>query len=146
MDAFKKKYGSHLPTSSLPAKSSIESFGEMIWKGTLKAVTLAHVVSAKDQDQQEEARPEPSRQMDMHLGSTVTILTKRRYISTMPTSTEDLRQKYRIMSNCWLLAQMWQPARHLFSDLTLLTYPTFCDELLSDKNFMLDRPCAWATS
>ena len=35
------------------------------------------------------------------------------------------------MSNCWLLPQMPQPARHLFSDLTVLTVPDFCDELLS---------------
>ena len=57
----------------------------------------------------------------------------------MPTSTEGLRLKYRVLSNCWLLAQMRQPVRHLFSDLTVLTFPTFCDELLSDKNFVLDK-------
>ena len=34
---------------------------------------------------------------------------------------------------------MRQPARHLFSDLTVLTFPTFCDELLSDKHFLLDK-------
>ena len=43
------------------------------------------------------------------------------------------------MSNCCLLAQMRQPARHLFSDLTVLTFPAFCDELLSDKNFFLEK-------
>ena len=75
----------------------------------------------------------------MHLDSTLTIQTKRRYMSTMPTTTEGLRQKYRIMSNCWLLAQMRQPARHLFSDLTVLTFPAFCDELLSEKNFLLEK-------
>ena len=77
--------------------------------------------------------------MEMHLDSTLTIQTKRRHMSSMPTTTEGLRQKYRIMSNCWLLAQMRQPARHLFSDLTVLTCPTFCDERLSDKNFLLDK-------
>ena len=75
----------------------------------------------------------------MHLYSTLTIQTKRRYMSTMPTTTEGLRQKYRIMRNCWLLAQMRQPARHLFSDLTVLTFPAFCDELLSAKNFLQEK-------
>ena len=139
MDAFKNKFGSHIPPSALPAQSYFESFEEMLANGTLKAVTLAHVVSAKEQELQDEARPEPSRQMGLHLDSTLTIQTKRRYMSAMPSSTEELRLKYRIMSNCWLLAQMRQPARHLFSDLTVLTFPTFCDELLSEKNFMLDK-------
>ena len=103
----------------------------MLANGTLKAVTLAHVVSAKEQEDQEGARPEPSRQMGVHLDSTSTIQTKRRYTSTLPTTTEGLRQKYRIQSNCWLLAQERQPARHLFPDLTVLTFPAFCDELLS---------------
>ena len=111
----------------------------MLANGTLKAVTLAHVVSAKGQEDQDEARPEPSRQMGMHLDSTLTVQTKRRHMASMPTSTEGLRLKYRVFSNCWFLEQMRQPARHLFSNLTVLTFPTFCDELLSDKNFLLDK-------
>ena len=57
----------------------------------------------------------------------------------MPTTTEGLRQKYRIMSNWWLLAQMRQPARHLFSDLTVRTFTAFCDELLSNKSFQPEK-------
>ena len=135
MNAFKNKYGSHIPANALPAQSFFESFEEMLANGTLKA----HVVSAKEQEDQDEARPEPSRQMEMHLDSTLTIQTKRRHMASMPTSTEGLRLKYRVLSNCWLLAQMRQPALHLFSGLTVLTFPTFCDELLSDKNFLLDK-------
>ena len=44
-----------------------------------------------------------------------------------PTSTEELRDKYVIMSNMWLLAQMRQPGRHLYADLL--------SELLSTRNF-----------
>ena len=73
-----------------------ESSEETIPNDTLKAVTLGHAVSAKEQEQSEEARPELQRQMGMPVDSTLTIQTKRRYMSTMPTSTEDLRQKYRI--------------------------------------------------
>ena len=139
MDYFKNKFGSRIPTSSLPAQSYYESFEEMTANGTLKAVTLAHVVSAKEQELQDEARPEPSEQMGLRLDSTITFQTKRRCMSTMPSSTEELRQKYRIMSNCWLQAQVQQPVRSLFSDLTVLTFPTFCDELLSEKNFLLQK-------
>ena len=103
---FKNKYGSHIPTSALPAQSFFESFEEMVANGTLKGITLAHVVSAKEQEAQDEARPEPSRQMGLHLDSTLTIQTKRKYMSAMPSNTEELSQKYRIMSNCWLLAHM----------------------------------------
>ena len=139
MDAFKNKCGRHISANALPAQTFFESFEEMLANGTLKAVTLAHVVSAKEQEEQDDSRPEPSRQMGMHLDSALTLQTHRRHMSSMPTTMEGLRQKYRIMSNCWLLAQMRQPARHLFSDLTVLTCPTFCDELLSDKNFLLDK-------
>ena len=139
MESFKIKFGSHIPSSSLLAQSFFESFEEVLANSTMKAVTLAHVVSTKEQEDQEDAQPEPSRQMGMHLDSTWTIQTRRRYVSSMPTTTEGLRQKYRILTNCWLLAQMRQLARHLFSDLTLLAFRAFCDELLSDKNFLLEK-------
>ena len=132
MDSFKLKFGSHIPSSSLPRQSLFESFEEMLANGTMKAVTMAHFVSAKEQEDQDDARPEPSRQMGMHLDSTLTIQTKRKYMSSMPTTTEGLRQKYRIMCNCWLECD----SPH---DLTVLTFPAFCDELLSDKNFLLEK-------
>ena len=132
MDSFKIKFGSHISSSSPPAQSFSESSEEMLANGTMKAVTLAHVVSAKEQEDQEDARPEPSGRMGMRLDCTLTIQTRRRYMSSTPTATEGLRQKYIIMSNCWLLAQMRQPARHLFSDLTVLTFPASCDELLKE--------------
>ena len=72
-DPFKLKFGSHIPSSSWPGRSFFESFEEMLANGTMKAVTLAHVVSAKEQEDQDDARPELSRQMGMHLDSTLTI-------------------------------------------------------------------------
>ena len=93
MDSFRIKFGSHIPSSSLPAQSFFESFEEMLANGTMEAVALAHMVSAKEQEDQEDARPEPSRQMGMHLDSMLTIQTRRRYMSSMPTTTEVLRQK-----------------------------------------------------
>ena len=40
---------------------------------------------------------------------------------------------------CWLLAKLRQSGRHLYCDLTEMTFPRFCDELLSQKNFLLDK-------
>ena len=82
MDAFKNKKGGHIPSSALPSQSYFDSFAEMLANGTLKAVTLAHVVSAKEQEEEEHARPEPSCQLGMHLE------TKRTFMSEMPTTTE----------------------------------------------------------
>ena len=73
MDSFKVKCVSHIPSSSLPTQSCFESFEEMLAKGTMKAVTLAHVVSAQEQEDQEDAQPGPSRQVGMHLDSALTI-------------------------------------------------------------------------
>ena len=69
------------------------SHSSSLANGTLKGITLAHVVSAKEQEAEDEARPEPSRQMGLHLDSTLTIQMKRRYMSAMLSSTEELRQK-----------------------------------------------------
>ena len=54
MDSFKLKFGSHIPSSSLPGQSFFESFEEMLANGTMKAVSLAHVVSAKEQEDQDD--------------------------------------------------------------------------------------------
>ena len=40
-------------------------------------------------------------------------------------------------ANCWLMGQMRQPGRHLFSDLHRNTFTDFLDVLLSKKNFLL---------
>ena len=39
------------------------------------------------------------------MDSRLTIQTRRRYTSTEPTNGEELRAKYRVMSNLWLLAK-----------------------------------------
>ena len=46
------------------------------------------------------------------------------------------------MSNLWLLAKMRQPARQIFADFSETTFPKILDELLSEKNFLLDRNIA----
>ena len=55
--------------------------------------------------------------MNLHLDGQLSIQTKRRFVSSSPTTPEQLRLKYKVLANCWLMGQMRQPGRHLFSDL-----------------------------
>ena len=57
----------------------------------------------------------------------------------MPTDPESLRTKYRVMTNIWLLAQLRQPGRQLYADLTKDTFNDFLEELLSTDTDFLDR-------
>ena len=87
--------------------------------------------------------------MGMHLESTLTLQTKKRYISRIPTDPESLRTKYRVMTNLWLLAQLRQPGRQLYADLAKDTFNDFLEELLSTDNFLMKRQIegeTWAAS
>ena len=77
--------------------------------------------------------------MGVLLDSTLTIQTRRRFVSTAPTNTEELRTKYKIMTNMWLFAQMREPGRKLYEDLDKHTFMDFAEELISEKNFLLER-------
>ena len=57
----------------------------------------------------------------------------------MPTDSESLRTKYRVMTNLWLLAQLLQPGRQLYTDLTKDTFNDFLEELLSTVNFLYEK-------
>ena len=114
----------------LPAQSYFEQFEEHLADGCFEAERLTQVVSAREEKDQKALKPEPARQCGLHLDSTLTIQIKRRFLSTIPTTTEQFRAKYRVMSNCWLLAKFRQ---------WRMTFPRFCDELLSQKNFLLDK-------
>ena len=46
------------------------------------------------------------------------------------------------MTHMWLMAQMWQPTRPLCSDLTKDTFNDLLEELLSTRNFLLEREVA----
>ena len=142
LDRFKEKYGEHLHDNRLPSQSYYEAFEEKLSDGQLTAETLAHVVSLQEELDQKAKHPEPTRQLGLHLDSSLTIQTKRRYMSHMPSSTEQLRQKYKVMTHMWLLAQMRQPTRPLYSDLTKDTFNDLLEELLSTRNFLLERQVA----
>ena len=133
VDQFKAKYGQFLPDNTSPAQSYYEAFEEKLADGELQAETLAHVLDIHEEETPRALKPEPSRQVGLHLDATLTIQTCRRYMSTMPTTTEELRDKFAMR----LLAQLRQPGRALYSDLTprneLLT------EQLSTRSSRLER-------
>ena len=116
MLAFRNKFGKHTPDEKLPAQSCYEAFADKLAIGALKAEPLAMVVSAFDEEQQEKNKPEPERQYGLSLDSKLTITTKKRIVSSEPVNEKDLRDKYAIMTNMWLLGQMKQPGRSIYRD------------------------------
>ena len=57
----------------------------------------------------------------------------------MPADQESLRSKYRVMTNLWFLAQVRQPGRQLYADLTKDTLNDFLEELLSTDKFVMKK-------
>ena len=136
--AFKVKYGKNIHPSRLPAQSYYESYEEKLSNTTWRAEPLTHVVSLQEEEKQKALRPEPARSIGIHLDSSLSIQTQRRFMSSVPTTIEDLRTKYKVMANMFLLAQMRQPSRHLYRGLEVNTFSDFLDELLSDRNFLME--------
>ena len=60
----------------------------------------------------------------------------------MPQTTEQLRTKYRIMSNMWLLAQMRQPGCRLYEEFNDSAWSDLLDELSSEDMFQLEQEVA----
>ena len=105
----------------------------------LRAEPLDQVISQAEAEEQDRTKPEPARQYGVHLDSRLTLQTRRKYTSSHPTDVEELRAKYDVMSNLWLLTQMRQPERALYTDLSPLSFPRMLKELLSKKNFNLKK-------
>ena len=105
----------------------------------LQAEPLDQVASQAEAEEQDQKKPDPPRQYGMHLNATLTIQTRRRYSSTLPKNLEELRQKYDVLSNCWLLGQQRQPGRALYSDVDSSTFPRILKELLGKKHFALKK-------
>ena len=99
---------------------------------------MAHVISLQEEEKQIALRPEPSRSVGIHLDSSLSIQTQRRFVAKMFTNIEDLRTQYKVMATMFLLAKMRQPSRHLYKDLEVNTFSDILDELLSDRNFLME--------
>ena len=143
---FKEKYGVtqcddellNVADEEMSAQSHVESFQESLSNGPH---ALAHDSSHTEEEHQSNQRPEPARQFPSHLGSTLSLATKRRFTGSMPKDTEQLRIKDSIMSNIWLRAKLRQLCRSLYSHLTLQTLTEFPNVLLSGKNFRTSERC-----
>ena len=131
---FKQQYGMSIHDAKLPAQSYFESFEERLHSGVLEAETLPHVVSLEEERVQIASKPELPTQMEMHLDSTLTLQTKKRYISHVPTDPESLRTKNRVMTNLWLLAQLRQLGRQHYANLTKDIFNDFLG-IIVDRQF-----------
>ena len=136
---FKSKYGNDLQKEELPAQAYFEEFQEKLSAGMLQAEPLSQMISQAEAEEQERKKPDPPRQYGLHLNASLTIQTRRRYTSTEPKDIEELRAKYDLLSNCWLLGQQRQPGRSIYADLSPTTFPRILKELLGKKNFALKK-------
>ena len=139
MYAFRLKFGKHIPEEKLPAQSYYEAFAERLAIGALKAEPLSMVVSAFEEEAQERNKPDPIRQYGISLDAKLTITTKKRIVSSEPVDEKTLREKYSIMTNMFLLAQMKQPGRAIYRDFDKCTFMDFLEKLLDKKNFNLHK-------
>ena len=69
----------------------------------------------------------------------LTLQTRRRCTGTEPRDIEQLRAKYTVVENLWLLAQMRQPGRSIYSDLTPCTFSNFLKILWNKRNFNMKK-------
>ena len=135
----KKKYGSDLQDEELPAQAYYEDFQERLSAGMLPAESLHQVISLAEVEEQERQKPDPPKQFGIHFHSKLPLQTRRRYTGAAPKNTVELRAKYEVMSNMWLLAQLRQPGRSLFSDLQPTTFSRILKQLLGKEDFGLKK-------
>ena len=106
-------------------------------RGGLALETLAQVVSLAEENRQDQSKAEGRRQMGLNLDSTLAVQTKRQYVSKMPATVKDRRDKYKVMIHMWLLAQRRQPGRPLRADFSESTFNRFL------MNYFAPRLFSW---
>ena len=75
------------------------SYEEKLVNTTWKAEELTHVLSLQEEEKQKALRLEFARSVGIHLDSSLSIQTQRRYMSKMLANIEELRTKYKVMAN-----------------------------------------------
>ena len=134
---FKDKYGADLCEEDLPAQSFFEDSEELA-EGSLEAEHLSEVVSKEEAEAQRKSKPDPACQYGMRLDRRLTLQT-RRFARSEPRDIEQIRAKFTVTENMWLLAQLLQPGRAIYSDLTASTITNILKVLLSNRNFNLKK-------
>ena len=98
------------------------------------------MISVAEEKFQKAGKPEQSTtQMGLQLDATFTIMAEKRFLSAKPDSLEALRTKYKVMGNQWLLAQMRQPNRKTYQDLTPATFDKHLEVLLKRQLLLQER-------
>ena len=150
MGKFRVTFGPDLCDNELPAKSYYEEFEESLAEGCLEAERLCEVVSEEESQEQGRLKHDPARQFGMHLEGKLTLQTRRRFSSVEAANQEQLRAKFTVLQNMWLSAQLRQPGRSIFRDLTRSTFDDHLRILLNLRNFnyrkevdgqLLSQPC-----
>ena len=136
LKCFKEKCGQGIPESALPAQCCFEAFEEKINEGRFRAETLAQVISLEEEEAQERSKPEHPKSDS---GGTFNFADTSPIHLVDAQTVEQLRTKYQVLSNMWLLAKLRQPGRTLCRDLDERTWPLFLEELLNRKNFAFQR-------
>ena len=73
--------------SKLASQSYYEAFEEKLQNGSLQAKGLTHVISVEEEKSQKEGEPkQSSTQKGLQLDATLTIQTKKRFLSSKPDS------------------------------------------------------------
>ena len=88
-------------------------------------------MSLEEEEALERTKPEQPRQLHLTLDANLTVQTRRRYLSSMPSSIEEVRKK------CWV-AKMRQP-RPMFAEIDEQTWNSFLEELLNREKFNFRR-------
>ena len=91
--------------STTPASLILKPSTRRSTKAGFVLQTLAQVVRPEEQEAQERTKPEHPKQLHLTLDANLTVQTRRRYLSSMPSSIEELRKKYWVMTQMWLLDQ-----------------------------------------
>ena len=112
MEKFRVTFGPDLCDNELPVSPRVAS----------KRTRFSEVVSEEEAQEQRKAKPDPARQYGMHLVGKLALQSRRRFSSVEPTNQEQLRAKYTVLQNMWLLARLRQPGRSIFKGLTRSTF------------------------
>ena len=94
MARFGDQHGENVHESRLPAQSYFENFEEALSDGSLEAERLDQVVNVLEERAELAKTPHAAKHLGIHLDSSLSIQTRRRFKSVLLATTEALRMKF----------------------------------------------------
>ena len=88
---------------------------------------------------QEMCKPEVPKTLRLRLDSTLSLQSRKRYVSVKPSDVEESRNNLDILANMWFLAQLRKPSCNLYLDLSKNRWTDFLRELVTEDNFLFER-------